>query len=498
MLARREDDGSDHPEPRIGIDFIPGDGPGQWRQDPISKNPLALGAHWGEVDPFVLQSSDQFRVPPPPALSSRAYAVAFDEVKALGGDGIVIPTSRTDDQTFAGIFWAYDGTPSLCAPPRLYNQITVRIAEQQGTRPLELARLLALNNVAMADAGITIWESKYFYKLWRPVTGIREADRGTGPTGSKFTPLGAPASNLTGPNFTPPFPAYPSATPASAVRCSRCCETSTGPTASRSRSYPTSSTARPSTTRATCARSCRGDSPRCPRPKRKMARAASTGHPLGVRQDPGHRAGPAYRRLRVPAGLRASAPLSEERAPGTNILGAGLTWQHEPESPPPGDPGNARRGAGRAGRCAGVPMHLGGPVHHGGPRHGARGPRRREVVRAPRHGRGRRRGPQGPRGTGGRSGSGATTAPLPAYVSTFPRGTRWILALQQGPGRATTRSRAAAPGSRSRRPGRRPRHCDRAQRVRRIVPLASMLAWIRPAARRPRVVPVGPRHSPGS
>ena len=83
MLARRQDDGSDHPEPRIGIDFIPGDGPGQWRQEPISRNPLALGAHWGEVDPFVLQSSDQFRVPPPPALSSGAYAVAFDEVKAL-------------------------------------------------------------------------------------------------------------------------------------------------------------------------------------------------------------------------------------------------------------------------------------------------------------------------------------------------------------------------------------------------------------------------------
>jgi hypothetical protein len=211
MLARRQDDGSDHPEPRIGIDWIPGDGPGQWRQDPISKNPLALGAHWDEVDPFVLQSSDQFRVPPPPALGSRPYAAAFDEVKTLGGDGIVTPTSRTDDQTFAGIFWAYDGTPSLCAPPRLYNQITMRIAEQQRTGPLELARLLALINVAMADAGIAIWESKYHYRLWRPVTGIREED-GNGATAPDptFSPLGAPASNLTGPNFTPPFPAYPS------------------------------------------------------------------------------------------------------------------------------------------------------------------------------------------------------------------------------------------------------------------------------------------------
>ena len=74
----------------------------------------------------------------------------------------------------------------------------------------------------MADAGIAIWESKYHYEFWRPVTGIREADAGTGSDQGRrrqsrdawamptFMPLGAPASNLTGPNFTPPFPAYPS------------------------------------------------------------------------------------------------------------------------------------------------------------------------------------------------------------------------------------------------------------------------------------------------
>ncbi len=133
------------------------------------------------------------------------------------------PTTRTAEQTQIGTFWAYDGTPSLCAPPRLYNQITMRIAHKMGTdtNPLELARLLALVNVAMADAGIAVWESKYYYQYWRPVTGIRESDEHTGPTGLgdgnhstagdiTYSPLGAPASNLTGPNFTPPFPAYPS------------------------------------------------------------------------------------------------------------------------------------------------------------------------------------------------------------------------------------------------------------------------------------------------
>jgi hypothetical protein len=221
ILARQANDGAQHAESRLGLDFTPSNDPGKWRQDPISLVPLALGAHWGEVRPFVLRSPSQFRAPPPPAMTSAEYAGAFNEAKRLGGDGIATPTERTSDQTLAGIYWAYDGTPSLCAPPRLYNQIAVQIATQRRSNAIELARLLALVNVAMADAGIAIWESKYFYQVWRPVTGIREADAGTGPTGSgdnnaatvadvAFVPLGAPASNLTGPNFTPPFPAYPS------------------------------------------------------------------------------------------------------------------------------------------------------------------------------------------------------------------------------------------------------------------------------------------------
>jgi PAP2 superfamily len=221
MLARRASDGSAHPELRVGIEFITGTAAGNWRQDPVSRVPIALGARWDEVQPFVINSASQFRIPPPPQLGSVAYAVAFNEVKTLGGDGIHTPTSRSADQTEAGIYWAYDGTPSLCAPPRLYNQIAVNIADQMQTSDVDLARLLALVNTAMADAGIASWESKYYYEFWRPITGIRESDPGTGPSGSgdgnpatrgdpSFMPLGAPASNLTGPNFTPPFPAYPS------------------------------------------------------------------------------------------------------------------------------------------------------------------------------------------------------------------------------------------------------------------------------------------------
>jgi PAP2 superfamily len=221
ILALRADDGSQHAEPRMGAGYIPSTLPGQWRQDPVSLIPLAMGARWAEVKPFVLRSAQQFRLPPPPAMTSAEYTTAFDEIKRLGGDGITTPTVRTEEQKMLAIFWAYDGTPSLCAPPRLYNQIAVQIAEQKRSDVMQTARLLALANVAMADAAIAAWDSKYHYSLWRPVTGVREADAGSGATGAgdgnaatvgnaAFMPLGAPASNLNGPNFTPPFPSYPS------------------------------------------------------------------------------------------------------------------------------------------------------------------------------------------------------------------------------------------------------------------------------------------------
>ncbi|HEY0680866.1 MAG TPA: phosphatase PAP2 family protein [Steroidobacter sp.] len=221
ILRARKYDGSYYDEPTIGNGFTPSNKPGWWRADPVSRSQAALGATWGEIKPFVITSGKQFRAPPPPEMTSREYVEAYEEVQRLGGDGVTTPTERTQEQTFIGIFWAYDGMPSLCAPPRLYNQIATTIARQMGSDATETARLLALVNVALADAGIAIWDSKFYYQFWRPVTAIRESDLGTGPTGKgdgnpatvgdpTFSPLGAPASNLKGPNFTPPFPAYPS------------------------------------------------------------------------------------------------------------------------------------------------------------------------------------------------------------------------------------------------------------------------------------------------
>ena len=221
ILALRANDGSGIPNPIVGENYFVSNSPGHWRPDPVSGNRTALGAYWRRVKPFVIRHAAQFRPPPPPALTSAAYTAAFNEVRQLGGDGVTSPTRRTPEQTRIGIFWGYDDTAWLGTALRMYNQIAVQLAHARTTDALELARALALVNVTMADATLVVWEAKYHYDFWRPVTGVREASPGTAPTGQgdgnrdtyadpHWTPLGAPASNLVGPNFTPAFPSYPS------------------------------------------------------------------------------------------------------------------------------------------------------------------------------------------------------------------------------------------------------------------------------------------------
>jgi len=210
ILSARANDGSDDDTP-----YEPGTLPGQHRVDPLHPNQGFLGPNWGGVTPFAITSVDDFLIPPPPPLDSPAYAEFYNEVKEIGAKN---SATRTDEQTTIGIFWGYDGTPGLGTPPRLYNQIVRVIAMQKKNSTVQNARLFALVNLAMADAGIACWYEKYNFAFWRPILAIREADAGTGPSGLgdnnpdtegdvNWEPLGAPASNASGTNFTPPFPA---------------------------------------------------------------------------------------------------------------------------------------------------------------------------------------------------------------------------------------------------------------------------------------------------
>jgi vanadium chloroperoxidase len=176
---------------------------------------------------FAVTSRHSLGVPPLPG--DPAYTAALRQVR---GKGIApelmgtVPTgipTRTIDETVVGVYWGYDGANLLGTPPRLYNQIVRKIAEAKGNTTDDNARLFALVNVALGDAGILAWEQKYVHNLWRPVVGVREHDQSTGPEqhtqpsdnlnndcDTHWMPFGAPNSNVIGRNSTPPFPAYPS------------------------------------------------------------------------------------------------------------------------------------------------------------------------------------------------------------------------------------------------------------------------------------------------
>lgn len=234
IISNRANDRSNDPEPsfgeggRVATGNTTFNGPpvnggttgiGEWTPDPNTPLfsgdfNLSLGAFWGGVKPFFLNSGDQFRAPAPPAVDSAEYAEAFAETAARGGapTNILTESTSTDESRFTGNFWGYDAVPLIGVPPRMYNQIAAQVADEIIEDPVEYARYLAMVNTGMADVAIAAWDSKYFYNLWRPVTGIRRYD-GNDTTSNDPTwhPVGVSVVNTqTAIRPTPPFPSYPS------------------------------------------------------------------------------------------------------------------------------------------------------------------------------------------------------------------------------------------------------------------------------------------------
>jgi hypothetical protein len=143
---------------------------GQWRPTesflagaPPTLSPMAVP--WmGAFEPFALTGPARFRAPPPPALTSAQYTADYNEVKALGA---LTGSTRTPAQTDVAYFWTDNFAVQL-------NRALRAIADRHLHNVGDSARLLALANLAGADALITAWDSKTHYNLWRPVTAIRE------------------------------------------------------------------------------------------------------------------------------------------------------------------------------------------------------------------------------------------------------------------------------------------------------------------------------------
>ena len=88
-------------------------------------------------------------------------------------------TNRTAGQTLIARFWS-DFSYTV-TPPGHWNQIAQNVATNHGLSLEQNARLVALLNLALADAGIAVWDAKYVYNFWRPVTAIQQADTDDNP-----------------------------------------------------------------------------------------------------------------------------------------------------------------------------------------------------------------------------------------------------------------------------------------------------------------------------
>ncbi len=149
--------------------FMGGTAPGQWRPTPPAYA-MGMMPQWALVTPWAMTSGTQFRLPTPPALDSAEYATAVNETKSIGMKNSLM---RTAEQTQIAYFWA--DSPGTVTTVGRWNIVARDAAIARSLTLEQNARLFAMLNVSLADAGISSWDSKYFYALWRPITAIREA-----------------------------------------------------------------------------------------------------------------------------------------------------------------------------------------------------------------------------------------------------------------------------------------------------------------------------------
>jgi hypothetical protein len=123
--------------------------------------------HWRFVRPFALRRANQFRPGPPPALSSERYARDYNEIKAVGARQ---SATRTVEQTAIARFWT-------ATSPAIYHELVRGAAESPGRDLMRNARLFAALTQAMDDAIVAVFDAKYAYSYWRPITAIRNGDR---------------------------------------------------------------------------------------------------------------------------------------------------------------------------------------------------------------------------------------------------------------------------------------------------------------------------------
>ena len=197
MLAKRANDGSATANEQIP--YTQGTLPGQYRFTPPFDGPpfngFVIAPGGGNIKPYVIASSSQFRPVAPYPIKSADYIRDYNEAKSLGA---AVNSTRTPEQTQIGLFWVE-------VPPPSWNRLARALIVEKKLDAWGAARLLGLLNLAQSDASIGFLEAKYYYNYWRPITAIRMGDVDGNPnTGAD------PSWDVLAPP-TPPFPDYPSA-----------------------------------------------------------------------------------------------------------------------------------------------------------------------------------------------------------------------------------------------------------------------------------------------
>jgi hypothetical protein len=189
LLLLRSNDGSN-----VVVPYTPGTNPGDWQPTPPAFAPAVLPG-WGRVTPFGLRAGSQFRAQAPPALFTEKYASDYNEVRLLGRfDSPFRPQDRTDVARFF----------AATTPVQAWNAAARQVSSAQGKTLSENARIFALLAMAIGDASIATFDTKYHYDFWRPVTAIRGGDIDGNPQ-TEADPNWLPLIT------TPAFPGYVSA-----------------------------------------------------------------------------------------------------------------------------------------------------------------------------------------------------------------------------------------------------------------------------------------------
>lgn len=189
IWAWRSTDGFTPPPPP----FLGGSAVGEWRPTPPAFAPGAV-PQFATMTPWAITAPSQFLPPGPPPLTSDRYTADFNETKTMGS---ATSTSRTADGTLLSQFW------NASTVTYYWNTVAVNLSAEQGLSLSQNAHLLAVLNMAIADAVIACWNAKYTYVAWRPITAIPLGDTDGNPDTTAdptWTPL----------LITPPHPEYPS------------------------------------------------------------------------------------------------------------------------------------------------------------------------------------------------------------------------------------------------------------------------------------------------